>query len=304
MLRLFVNLFSGVMLLFMLAIAAAEGIGHGTQVVIYRMDSSPCLVIESDPSHNIIIHYSLMNIAVCPANLTWSADYHRVAVEYELGNVLEIGLVSQREFNLKPVLDRIPIQNGSLSWSPDSQQLAFVFADDTVTTIGIVTMKPDATSEIRRFPIAGTQPLSYGAPAWSPDGQFIAVAADIKESDGRNSELFTLRVTDGTVQRLTNSLVRDDSPAWSPDGAQIVFVSTEDDYAELHLINVATKERHQLTYGKGGCYFPAWSPDGSMIAFLSGYQYLNVPYVINANGTNLRRLPANGNPITSIAWLP
>lgn len=56
------------------------------------------------------------------------------------------------------------------------------------------------------------------------------------------------------------------SPAWSPDGKKIAYVSFEKKKAQVFIIDVTTGQRQLVTdfYGINGA--PAWSPDGRQLA--------------------------------------
>jgi len=56
------------------------------------------------------------------------------------------------------------------------------------------------------------------------------------------------------------------SPAWSPDGRQLAFVSFEKHRAEIYLIDVATGRRELLSQFPGINGAPAWSPDRQTLA--------------------------------------
>ena len=59
------------------------------------------------------------------------------------------------------------------------------------------------------------------------------------------------------------------SPAWSPDGAQLVYASFRGgDRTGLWVNSLNGGAEYQLT--QGGARFPAWSPDGKSIAFVEG----------------------------------
>jgi Tol biopolymer transport system component len=80
------------------------------------------------------------------------------------------------------------------------------------------------------------------------------------------------------------------SPAWSPDGSQLAFVSTRDGNSEVYILHAGGSQPERLTDDPATDTDPAWSPDGKTIAFTSdrsGYQEI---YRMDAGGTNLTRL--------------
>jgi len=56
------------------------------------------------------------------------------------------------------------------------------------------------------------------------------------------------------------------SPAWSPDGQQLAYVSFESQKAVVWVQNLQTGERRQLANFRGSNSAPTWSPDGRRLA--------------------------------------
>jgi TolB protein len=65
---------------------------------------------------------------------------------------------------------------------------------------------------------------------------------------------------DGTGQtNLTKNVAGDWSPAWSPDGKKIAFVSQRDGNLEIYVMNADGTGQTRLTDNPAPDEYPAWS---------------------------------------------
>ena len=142
-------------------------------------------------------------------------------------------------------------------------------------------------------------------PVWAPDGGSIVFTSDREGS----ADLFRVK-PDGTgLERLTDSPAYDDQAAFSPDGKQLVFVTTRNGgTADLWTMDLQTKRAKALTSGPGGDFRPSWSPDGKWIAFSSDrgstmpmgrgrWEHLQLAdiYMVHPDGSGLKRITTPGN---------
>ena len=106
----------------------------------------------------------------------------------------------------------------------------------------------------------------------SPAGARVAFQVGTADMEGERSEWVThihVANRDGTDQRqLTQGEHSAQSPAWSPDGHWIAFVSARSGRSNLWRLPIDGGEAVQVTDVKGGVSSFQWSPDGSHIAFL------------------------------------
>src|SRR5215469_4064432 len=97
----------------------------------------------------------------------------------------------------------------------------------------------------------------------------------------------------------------------SPDGRRVVYavtradVEAERDRVALHLLDVETGARRQLTAGTGSDGSPAWSPDGTLIAFVSDRAGAPQVFVISPDGGEARQVTELEHGVSGGAdWSP
>jgi DNA-binding CsgD family transcriptional regulator/dipeptidyl aminopeptidase/acylaminoacyl peptidase len=146
---------------------------------------------------------------------------------------------------------------------------------------------------------AGAEPTD-----WSDDGQRMLVVG--------GEGLRVLRVDTGRVATLLAGNVQD--AVWSPDERRVAFVRDQ----RLGVLDLASGESSIIVPELTAIYLPyyygrghlAWSPDGETIAFAHWTaeepvtQGRSDVYVVNTDGTGLRRLTDSTRAKASLAFSP
>jgi dipeptidyl aminopeptidase/acylaminoacyl peptidase len=112
-----------------------------------------------------------------------------------------------------------------------------------------------------------------GDTAISPDGRLAAVTVtrfDIDENRGA-TDIWLVPTAGGPARQLTSDKAADTSPAFSPDGRSIAFVSKRGDDKEpqIYLIALDGGEARRITQVPTGANAIRWFPDGQRIAFVT-----------------------------------
>ena len=184
-------------------------------------------------------------------------------------------------------LSESPLSCQGFTWSPDSKRIAFMnchYASDA--PFGQWYIMNSDGSEVTLIPMPGKCGIVDGGGSgygWlSPDWTHIAYLAStgercsdviIMDAEVRQcpcNGIFVMNADGSGVTNLTNNPSSDYySPAWSPDGMQITFVSVSDGNDEIYVINADGSNHKNLTNNPASDRSPVWSP--------VPLPYLNVP---------------------------
>ena len=129
-----------------------------------------------------------------------------------------------------------------------------------------------ASNAVRKLPPTVDQILSLkhaGTPEISPDGRWVAYT--IRETNwdenAYETEIWLADVRTGASRQLTNAKKSSQSPAWSPDGSKLAFLSDRTDKQQIYLINPQGGEAEAITSLEDGVGRFAWSSDGKRLAY-------------------------------------
>jgi dipeptidyl aminopeptidase/acylaminoacyl peptidase len=184
-------------------------------------------------------------------------------------------------------------------WSPDGRWLAYISTTDgrhddshlrlapldggTPARLGDlpgpvsqIAWSPDSTRLVAACRVGAPDPAKAGAQARNAPRVVRGLAARLDGvgwQDGRR-HLFVINVEGGSVRQVTRGEYDHADPAFSPDGATIVFVSDRhrrrDDRqfrGDAWVMPAGGGRPRRLTNGKGRAAFPVFSPDGKTVAF-------------------------------------
>ncbi|MBE9515855.1 MAG: Tol-Pal system beta propeller repeat protein TolB [Proteobacteria bacterium] len=94
------------------------------------------------------------------------------------------------------------------------------------------------------------------------------------------------------------------SPAWSPNGKKIAYVSFEGKRSMVYVQHVASGRRERIAQYRGINSAPAWSPDGSKIALTLSKDGNAEIYIRDVATGHLQRVTRHGAIDTEPAWSP
>jgi dipeptidyl aminopeptidase/acylaminoacyl peptidase len=210
--------------------------------------------------------------------------------------------------------------SGQPSWSPDGARIAFLSERGENGSPRVWTMRSDG-GDARPLTSARKATLELDS-EWSPDGTRIAFARATFGRESLRTSIVVANADGSGEQTLVTERLRRlgflHTPAWSPDGARLVFTRTvldDDAYFRQSLQEVAAdgSGRRLLARDGGDASF---SPDASRIAFTSirdrnGHHcgsdecsYNGEIYTMAADGTDQRRLTTSRADDAEPAWSP
>ncbi|NOT09984.1 MAG: BamA/TamA family outer membrane protein [Gemmatimonadales bacterium] len=150
------------------------------------------------------------------------------------------------------------------------------------------------------------------APALSPDGTKIVYLSE------RDFYFIDLWVADGNTGKPMNRLLSStgtgsyetfrfitSSGSWSEDGKYIALTAQKSGKDEIVIVDAERNKRvRSIKLPLAGANNPTWSPDGTQLVFSGLDGGISDLYVINVDGTGLRRLTNDKEGDLHPAWSP
>ena len=94
------------------------------------------------------------------------------------------------------------------------------------------------------------------------------------------------------------------SPAWSPSGDSLAYVSFEDGRSAIFVQELKTGLRQKIRIGKGITASPAFSPDGEKLVLTSSKDGNSNLYIYNLGNDSVEQITSHGAIDTEGSWSP
>ena len=172
------------------------------------------------------------------------------------------------------------------------RRLALVLA--LVATL--IAAVPAAAQDVRPLAMMDIFDLEWASsPQISPDGSHVVYVRNFYDvmTDTSRSNLWLIDVASGEQRPLTSGTNRNSSPAWSPTGDRLLWVSNADGGAQIWMRWMDTGQTARVTNLVRSPGAVTWSPDGTWISFS-----MFVPGSPQSIGTTMPTPPAGAE------WAP
>jgi TolB protein len=198
-------------------------------------------------------------------------------------------------------LTETPAREFGPDWLPDGR-IVFVScprSEGEPPDCALVAIRPDGTGRSELGRLGYTFEVNV-----SPDGQRLVYSRLEGQSHFQHFELYVADLDASDPRQLTDDDTGDGSPAWSPDGTRIAFVSNRAESArclfhdcggytnELYVMEADGDEVHRLTETPHEEASPSWSQDSTRIVYsrILDEDEVYELWVMNADGSCPRRL--------------
>jgi len=283
-----------------LLVGSARSASHAQEGLIAFKRSDGIYLMRPDGSHVRPLKRARGSPVAHALDLEWSPDGSRLAfaaedtiwaMDADGSDLVRFALPEGATAAMSP------------TWSPEGREIAYTAYQEGDRDIWVVSADGSEQRRLVRTPDAWEAGVD-----WSPSGGKLAVVSDgwvprlwIMNADGTNRQRLTGRGSTGRVFEAFE-------PEWSPDGRRIAFAGDMGSGYDIYVIGLDGRPAVRLTTNFAvPDRSPTWSPDGRRIAFtrLSGLTDRSQEiHVMNADGTEAKRLTKNKVAERSPAWQP
>jgi TolB protein len=215
---------------------------------------------------------------------TWSPDGRAIvycSYKHGLPNIF----VSHIFEGLLDELTKNAGNNFTPVWSPDGTRIAFASTRDGNTEIYVMNADGSNVHRLTNNPAADI------TPTWSPAGTQIAFT-----SDRTGTPQIFIMGADGLGQRQLTHDAYADRPTWSPAPYnEIAYAARTGPGNDIRILELATGQVRQLTFGEGTNESPSFAANGRHLAFTSSRAGKSQIFTIARDGKDLRQVTRAGN---------
>ena len=168
-------------------------------------------------------------------------------------------------------------------WTPDSKSIVFVkyYGDNGFSQIGVIQADISFGRPTIVFPTGS--PENEDDPQVSPDGKWLMFTAARSEKPGgpRVNGIWVMPLAGGNAKLVVAGA---DGGRWSPDGKRVVFVSSNAEWRNIGIADIAAGTTKMLTNDTIDNGNAQWSHDGKAIAYVANKDWNFYLKKISADG--------------------
>ena len=246
-------------------------------------DNTLDICITNSENKEII---NLTNSDITEYNLTWSKDGKEIFYTSYEKTGRKVKSVNIFDKSIKVIINDSTIQSVN-DVSKDNERM-IISSSEHHKKGELYLYDIETNSKIR---ITNNEFYEAGA-KFSPDEKTVVVSIQTKVSDSINhsgtAEIFEIKLSDLSLNRLTNLDGFNALPEYSPDGELITFHHCDNGKCDIMMMELDGLNLVNLTNGKDDNRWPRWSPDGKWISFTKTIDNNSDIYFISKDGKRVK----------------